>query len=165
MNTLVRLTAVIIALAASSVMTKVEAADSVVGTWRLLSWSEEETASKAVHKSFGDNPLGFLTYTADGHMMIMFEDPSRTPAAAPKATDTEAAQLYRTMVAYVGRYTLEGDKIIHHIDVSWNQTWNGTDQQRLIEVKDGHLTIKTTPFVSPFSNKEVVATLVWERAK
>ena len=97
--------------------------------------------------------------------MIMFADPARKPAAAPKATDTEAAQLYRTMVAYMGRYTLEGERITHHIDISWNQVWNGTDQQRTVEIKDNHLTIKTPPFASPFLNKQIVATLIWERTK
>ena len=84
-------------------------------------------------------------------------------AADPKATDAEAAQLYRTMLAYAGRYTLEGDKITHHVDISWNQL-NG-DLQRFIEVKNNQLTIKTPPFVSPFLNKQIVATVVLERAK
>src|SRR5262245_56365210 len=112
MKAIAKLALAMLAVAVSCVMTKGQAAVSVVGTWRLVSWVEEETESKAVHL-FGDNPLGFITYTSDGHMMVMFADPSRKPAAAPKATDPEAAQLYRTMVAYAGRYTLEGDKVIH----------------------------------------------------
>ena len=163
MNTIAKLTLAM--LAVTGVMAKAQAADSIVGTWRLVSWIEEETETKALHKNFGDNPLGFITYTSDGHMMIMFADPARKPAAAPKATDTEAAQLYRTMVAYMGRYTLEGERITHHIDISWNQVWNGTDQQRTDEIKDNHLTIKTPPFASPFLNKQIVATLIWERTK
>ncbi len=164
MNTIAKLTLAMVAVATSGVLSKAQA-DSIVGTWRLISWIEEETESKAVHKNFGDNPLGFITYTSDGHMMIMFTDPARKPAAAPKATDTEAAQLYRTMVAYAGRYTLEGDKVTHHVEISWNHAWNDTSQQRFVGVKDDHLTIKTPPFVSPFLNKQIVATLVWERAK
>ncbi len=115
MNTIAKLTLAMVAVATSGVLTKAQA-DSIVGTWRLISWIEEETESKAVHKNFGDNPLGFITYTSDGHMMIMFTDPARKPTA------------------FVG-------------------------------VKDDHLTIKTPPFVSPFLNKQIVATLVWERAK
>jgi hypothetical protein len=160
-----KLALAVLAVATSSVFTIAQAADSVVGTWRLVSWVEEETESKAVHKNFGDNPLGLLTYTADGRMMIMFTEPTRKAAAAPKATDAEAAQLYRTMVAYSGAYSVEGDKVTNKIEVSWNQVWNGTSQQRIVEVKDNHLTIKTPPFVSPFLNKQIVATLVWERVK
>jgi hypothetical protein len=37
-----------------------------------------------------------------------FADPSRTP----QATDAEAAELYRTMGAYAGRYKTDGDKLI-----------------------------------------------------
>jgi hypothetical protein len=37
-----------------------------------------------------------------------FVDPSRTPPAARKATDVKAAQLYRTMGAYAGRYKTDG---------------------------------------------------------
>jgi hypothetical protein len=106
-------------------------------------WVEEETESKAVHMNFGDNPLGLLTYTADGRMMAIWVDPTRKGAAAPKATDAEAAQLYRTLVAYAGAYSVEGDKVTHKIEVAWNQVWNGTSQQRIIEVKGDRLTIKT----------------------
>ena len=70
------------------------AADSIVGSWRLVSWVEEETESKALHKNFGDNPAGVLTYGADGRMSIIFADPKRAAPASPKATDAEAAALY-----------------------------------------------------------------------
>jgi len=54
-------------------------------------------------------------------MSIIFADPSRQAPATPKATDTEAANLYRTMVAYAGSYRLEGDKVLVHVDVCWNR--------------------------------------------
>ena len=91
--------------------------------------------------------------------------PIGSPPAGPKPTDSEAAQLYRTMAAYAGAYVVEGDKVTHKIEVSSNQVWNGTDQQRFFEVKENHLTIRTPPFVSPFLGKQIVATLVWERVK
>ena len=62
------------------------AADPIVGSWSLVSWVEEETESKALHKNFGDNPTGVLTYGADGRMSIIFADPKRTAPASPKAT-------------------------------------------------------------------------------
>jgi Lipocalin-like domain len=150
---------VVSVLAISSMWTVAYAADSIVGTWRLVSWTEEETQSKAVHKNFGDHPDGLITFTSDGRMMVMFTDPTRKPPAAPKATDAEAAQLYRTMVAYAGKYRTEGNKVIQNPEVSWNQAWNGTEQTRLFEIRGDRLQWKTTPFVSPFLGKEMVATL------
>ena len=155
-----------LALAISVVAaTRSHAADSIVGTWRMVSWSEEETESKVRHTPFGEHPIGSISYTADGHMMVMFADPNRKPSASPRPTEAEAADLYRTMVAYTGTYSVDGDKITHKIDVAWNQAWNGTSQTRSAEVKDDRMTIKTPPFVSPFLNKQIVATLIFERAK
>jgi hypothetical protein len=142
------------------------AADSIVGSWRLVSWVEEETESKALHKNFGDNPTGVLTYGADGRMSIIFADPKRAAPATPKATDAEAAALYRSMVAYGGSYRPEGDKVFVKVDVSWNKVWDGQDRPpNTVEVKGDRLTYKTSPFVSPFLGKQMVATLVWDRIK
>ena len=69
------------------------------------------------------------------------------------------------MVAYSGAYSIDGNKVNHKIEIAWNQAWNGTTQQRFIELKDNRLTIKTGAFVIPFLGKEIVATLVWERIK
>ncbi len=165
MNPTVRISLAALIIVTGTVWSRAQAADSVVGSWRLVSWVAEEIESKAVNKEFGDNPVGILTYTADGRMSVFFADPKRKAPASPRATDTEAAELYRTMVAYSGTYSIEGNKVTHKIEVSWNQAWNGTNQVRFIEVKDNQLTIKTPPFVSPSIGKKIVSTLVWERIK
>ena len=69
-------------------------------------------------------------------------------------------------MAYAGSYKLEGDKILVKIDVAWNRAWDGQDRPpSFFEIKGDRLTIKTSPFVSPFIGKQMVATLVWERVK
>jgi len=98
-------------------------------------------------------------------MSIFLANPKRKPSAAPKATDAEAADLYRTMITYGGRYSIEGNKVTHNVEFSWNQAWTGTAQQRFIEIKDDQLTITTPPIVSSLSGKQTVNTLVWERIK
>ena len=98
-------------------------------------------------------------------MSVFIANPKRRPTSGPLATDAEAADLYRTMVAYSGTYSIDGNKVTHKVEVSWNQAWNGTDQQRLIEIKDNRLTIKSPTMVSPISGKQSINTLVWERMK
>jgi hypothetical protein len=139
------------------------AADTVVGAWRLVSLTEEETANKVVHKPLGEHPLGLIIFTADGYMAFIMADPSRKAAAAPKATDAEAAALYRTMAAYSGKYRLDGDKLTNHPEIAWNQAWNGTDQHRIVAISGNTLTVTTTPFVSPFYGAEIVSVLAFER--
>jgi Lipocalin-like domain len=159
-----RLILSIFALNLGLATTQARAAD-IVGTWRLQSWIEEETESKIVHKAFGEHPLGLITFTADNHVAVIFTDPTRKPPASPKATDAEATELYRTMVAYAGTYSVDGDKLTNKVEVSWNQAWNGTSQVRTFELKDDRLTVKTQAFVSPFFNKQIVSTLVFDRVK
>jgi Lipocalin-like domain len=154
----------ILALNLGLAATQARAAD-IVGTWRLQSWIEQETETKIVHNVFGENPLGSITFTADGHVSVIFINPTRKPPASPKATDAEAAELYRTMVSYAGTYSLEGDKLTNKIEVAWNQAWNGTSQVRFVQIKDDRLTVKTQAFVSPFLNKQIVSTLVFDRVK
>jgi len=141
------------------------AAELIVGSWRLVSWVEMDTESKSAHNVFGDNPTGMITYTPDGRMSVFIIDPKRTKPAGPKTTDAEAVELYRTIIAYSGSYSIDGNKVTHKIEVSWNQAWTGTNQQRFVEVKDNQLTIKTPPIISPVSGKESIHTLVWERVK
>jgi hypothetical protein len=128
-------------------------------------WLLSFTESKSVQSVFADNPTEVITYTPDGRMSVVIIDPKRKPPAGLKPTDAEADELYRTMIAYSGAYSLEGNKVTHKIEVSWNQAWTGTNQQRFLEVKDDQLIIKTPPIISPISGKESVSTLVWERVK
>ena len=67
------------------------------------------------------------------------------------------------MVAYAGTYRINGDKIIHHIEASWNEAWNGTDQERFAEVRDNRLTIYSPPFLSPTLGRRIDSKLVFER--
>ena len=142
-----------------------QAEESLVGSWRLVSWVEVETESKTVRSVFGDNPAGVITYTPNGRMSMFIADTKRKPPSGSKANDAEAVELYRTMIAYSASYSIEGNKVTHKIEVSWNQAWTGTDQQRFVDVKDNQLTIKTPAIISPISGKESINTLVWERLK
>ena len=165
MYRLVRLGLAALIVVIASVWSTAQAGELIVGSWHLLSWVQEDVESKAVQAVYGDNPVGMIMYTSDGHMSVFIANPKRRPAGGPLATDAEAAELYRTMVAYSGTYSIDGNKVTHKVEVSWNQAWNGTDQQRFIEVKDNRLTIKSPTMVSPISGKESINTLVWERMK
>ena len=65
--------------------------------------------------------------------------------------------------AYAGTYTLGDKQVIHHIDISWNQGWTGTDQLRFFELEGDTLTITTAPYRSYQDGKEGRSILVWDR--
>ena len=154
-----------IALVISTVFSAAWAADPIVGTWRLVSWTEEETDSKAVRKMFGDHPNGLMTLTADGRIMAIFTDPSRKAPVQPKPTDAEALQLYQTMNAYAGTYKTEDDKLILYREIDARETFVGKEQVRFFKVDGDRLQYKSVPFVSGFDGKQIVSSLVWDRVK
>jgi hypothetical protein len=114
----------------------------------------------------GPHPSGFITYTDDGRMAVLFFDGDRKAPAGGTATNEEAVQLYRSMLSYMGRYQIEGDKVFHHIEAAWNQSWVGTVQTRYWEVRGDNLTIKTAVITSPFTgHPNTVGMILWERVK
>lgn len=141
-----------------------EPAGSIVGTWRLLSFSEEEVDTGAVRHPMGERPSALVIYTADGHAATIFTAADRAAPAGPQPTDAEAAQLYRSMVAFAGRYRLEGDRLIYYPEITWNEAWNGTTQTRLFEVRGDRLHVKSVPMVSTLTGASMVMTMEWARA-
>ena len=154
-----------LALAISTVFSAAWAVDSIVGTWRLVSWSEEETESKTVRNIFGEHPNGLLTLTADGRMMAIYTDPSRKAPAQTKITDAEALQLFQTMNAYAGTYKIEDDKLIIRREIDARGAFVGAEQVRFFKVDGDRLQYKSAPFVSSFDGKQIVSNLVWDRVK
>jgi hypothetical protein len=80
-------------------------------------------------------------------------------------TDQQRADLHRAMTAYGGTYTFDGTKVVHHIDLSWNEVWAGTTNIRDVQ-RDGDRIIYTgrpAPFAS--DGKMSVASLIWEKMK
>ena len=83
MYSIVRMGVAALIIATITVWSTAQASDSVVGSWRLVSWVQEDVEGKAVQTVFGDNPVGVITYTSDGHMSVFVADPKRKPAVGP----------------------------------------------------------------------------------
>ena len=84
-------------------------------------------------------------------------------AKAPKI-DEDRIDLHKYMFAYSGRYTVEGEKVVHHVDVSWNESFAG-DQVRFVNLEGEMLTIKTAPNRSVITGLDVVGVLVFVRER
>ena len=96
--------------------------DSVVGRWSLVSW-EIRPANGPVKYPLGEAPKGMLMYTADGYMSVLFMAASRPrigwsgQEAPVEAVPDDIAAAYNSAVAYCGRYEVQGDKVIHHVEI------------------------------------------------
>jgi hypothetical protein len=67
------------------------------------------------------------------------------------------------MISYAGTYTMDAEKVVHHVDISWNQAWTGTDQVRFYKLEGNALTITSAPNRSPTDGREGRSILVWEK--
>jgi hypothetical protein len=88
-----------------------------------------------------------------------------TPATADdrEAPDEQAAA-FRSMIAYTGKFRLEGEKFITEVDVAWNEAWVGTEQVRFWRLEGDRLHIVSAPIPNPnVQGSMMIGTLVWER--
>ena len=138
----------------------------ILGTWRLLSAVSTVVATGETTNSFGTDPKGVLSYAADGRMSATIVYGTRPkPGDLTKVTDQERLQLYRTMLVYAGTFSIEGDVVTHHVDISSNETWTGTKQVRYAKF-DGDILVITTP-AQPRSTDGLVSVgkLRWVRVR
>ena len=149
--------------------TAAEDADAVkqklIGTWKLVSYIREEMPSGKKSDVMGPHPSGYLIYGADGRMMVIFVHSDRKKPLGAVATPAESDELLKGLVSYTGTYAIQGDTIVHHVDVSWNEAWTGTDQTRFYKFEGNRLSLATTKSLDPVEGKLSVRTLIWERVR
>lgn len=144
-------------------MTAVQPRDALVGAWRLVSW-ENHAADRQVTYPMGADAVGYLIYTADGRCSVMISRAGRAAFAANdllSGTVEEKARAVEGFVAYAGRYTFHGDRVVHHVEVSLFPNWVGSDQERSVELFADRLTLSASPLL--LAGRPQVPRLVWER--
>ena len=141
---------------------------SLVGTWRLVEWTFTVDASRPT-RPWGGHPGGLLTYTDDGRMSASLMShgrptvPTRTLSAAPIDIRAAAAAGY---LSYAGSYSMDGDDVLHHIELSLMPNWVGTTERRLIEwipSEEGHDLVLSTPPTRTDGGRMAINRLRWSR--
>src|SRR6516162_6079419 len=115
-------------------------------------------------KQLGQNPRGAVVYTPERVVFLIVKNSRARPEQLPPS-DKEKIALFDTMFAYSGSYTVESDRVVHHVDLSWNEAWSGTDQVRFCKVDNHKLTYTSSPGKNPFDGREVVHEVTWERER
>jgi hypothetical protein len=136
----------------------------IVGTWRLTSFTEQNLETGAISYPFGEGAKALVIYGANGYVATIFTKSDRKPPLGPQPTDQEAMDLYRSMIAFAGRYELEGNRLLYYPEISWNEAWNGTTQERVIKVSEDRLETNSIPVISTLTGARTMFSLVWERA-
>lgn len=136
-------------------------AKKLVGTWKLLSASSTSSKGGLDEYPYGTNPDGYLTYGADGRVTAIISYGGRKSLSVGGGTLEEQAEAFKTFLAYSGRYSLEGDKVIHQIEVSSIQNYVGKKLVRSIQFEGDRIILVTPP--TPVNGKIQTFELVWRR--
>lgn len=136
-----------------------------LGTWKLLSLTVEEVATGQKSDIFGAHPSGYISYGPDCRMYAILIAEGRKAPASLVPTDAERLELYGGLIAYAGAYSIEGDKISHYVDASWNQAWTGTTQVRQFEIDGNTLSIRTLPAKNVLNGRETFQVLIWTKVE
>jgi hypothetical protein len=133
-------------------------AEKLFGTWKVLSAVVEDVQTKEKVPLYGEHPTGYLILLPSGRMMALLVSEGRKEPQ----TDEERATAYRSMVAYTGKYTIEGNKWTTRPDVAWNEQYM-MDQVRYFSVDGNRLIVETAPAMSPDFGKVVRFVVVWQK--
>ncbi|MGB0562559.1 MAG: lipocalin-like domain-containing protein [Spirulinaceae cyanobacterium] len=136
-----------------------------IGSWRLLAWYNKDTDGK-MYYPFGEDAVGYIMYAADGYMGVNIMKRDRPQFADNdllKGSQSEQSEAFKGYIAYSGRYEIQSDKVIHHIEATLFPNWVGVAQERFFEFSPDHnqLTLSTRPIM--MSGKQQSAHLTWAR--
>lgn len=133
----------------------------LVGTWSVVSNEGTMPDGKKVHP-FGPNPVGILTFDADGRYTLQICSPDRPKFAGNRMTGTP--EEYKAAVQgcnpHWGRYTVSDGAINFKIEHALFTNWEGTEQKRTFAIKGDELS-----YVVPAASNGGTAELVWKRAR
>jgi len=132
----------------------------IEGIWQLVSFEREYQAGGEREFPMGKSPTGYILFLPEGRMAVVITPDGRK---AP-TTDQDRAELYNSLVAYTGKYRVDGDKWITTVDVSANPVWVGTEQTRTFRVTGNRLQEMTAWFTRP-DNRTARAVITYERVK
>jgi hypothetical protein len=141
--------------------------DKLVGTWKLVSATSTTSAGERGEAPYGSAPIGFLTYTEDGRVSSTISYGGRkrlsvlSVGGGSTALREEQAEAFKTFLAYAGRYTVSGDKVTHHVEISSIQNYVDKELIRKIEFRDDQIILVTPPTV--VNGKIQIIELIWQR--
>ncbi len=141
--------------------------EQIIGTWRLTSWTRM-VGDTEEPGPLGPDAIGFIMYTADGHMCGNGMRPNRPKFASRDfrgGSAEEKAAAFESYFGYCARYQVDESKgvVTHTVEVSSFPNFTGTEQKRFVSVSGDRMKITTPPVQT--DGRQSYSILLWERAK
>lgn len=137
--------------------------EDLIGVWRLVAF-EAEDADGVITKPYGDAPEGRIVYTAGGIMSAHLGAGDR-PAFADLG-DTNADRALGALkghFSYSGRWRLDGNRVIHTVDMSISPDWVGLDKVRTVTFDGDEIVLTDETLEGRLGRPTGVGRLRWRR--
>jgi hypothetical protein len=121
----------------------------VTGRWVLAAF-ESRGEDGTVGHPLGPGVVGGLIYLDDGWFSAYIEGTQRPRfgTADPRGgTAEQIIEAFRTCIAYMGRWRLEGPDVVHTVEFASLPDWVGGEQRRTLAIVSGELILRTPPMV------------------
>jgi len=127
-----------------------------------MSFQMQVVGEGAKKDVLGARPFGRLILTPEHTMAVYISSGNRKPPT----TDSDRSALFSTMIAYTGRYSFDGERLITTVDGAWSEVFKAKPQVRFVSLRGEELTLSQPDQPSGlFPGKRVAAVLVWERER
>lgn len=138
-------------------------AAALVGMWRLEEAYIVDSEDRRIRPAFGGRPAGYIAYMPDGMMMTVIADADQPALSGDRlaAPIEERAAAFSASSAYAGRYRVEGNRVIHTVEVATYPNWVGTEVVREVELQGDRVIYRTEP--QPLEGISAVIRLIWAR--
>ena len=124
--------------------------NQLVGTWRLLEYTDFDTATGKATHPYGEHPKGYFTYTKSGivNLNISAEKPIIVSADSEYIKQFSLGVLLDNACGYFGNYTIDykNSVVTHHVKGGSVLSYIGTDQPRHFILKEDTLLIGDPEF-------------------
>lgn len=140
-------------------------ADAIVGSWELVRWSIEYPDGRPPTLPFGADAIGLIVYAPDGWMTATMCRRARAGLSGPtaaRASSESKARAFDEYLTYGGRWRIEGEAVVHEVQMSMNPTLLGTPQRREVRLENGRLEL-TAAETDAASGRSRLHRISWRR--
>jgi len=123
--------------------------DDMVGVYRQV--GEDAVASDGTIKTLEPRSSQIM-YSPDGYMAVVSTIAGRKRVSGSDnsmnldgATPDERAEAAKGMVSYAGRFELQGDRVLHHVEMALNPNMIGQTIVRRVHFNGDDLTLSSVP--------------------
>jgi hypothetical protein len=138
-------------------------ASALLGAWTLVEWRVDTPSTGRAAWPFGQNATGLIVYEPGGWMSATLSQRVRTglsAASVRQADERSRSRVVTEYLAYAGRWSIDGARVVHDVAFSLNPTLLGTRQVRDVSFLGADLVLSAT---ESDGTQERVHRLHWRR--